>query len=233
MVSMISTPSSLTLEKGPCGQPCEHPCEQPCEPGQETRWQRLFKASLWNTLDLCFDEVYSEPKKILIVGGCRQMDLSQRLALLLPAADITLVDPDEEITRKTKEEVCCRFKFIAAPLEKLPFDTSEFDLTVAHNFLAYPERDWRAAMSELGRVTQKNLLFSVHRPWLWKLGRMLPGACYGMNALGLQLPPRVPEKFELLTHLYLYAKVKNRLSPFPWTVYMTEMRPDKEEKTVL
>lgn len=216
--------------KGPCGQPCDHPCEEPCQPGVETFWQRLFKASLWNTLDICFDDVLSEPKKILIVGGCRQMDLSQRLALLLPAADITLVDPDEAIAQKAKEEVCCRFKFIAAPLEQLPFEASQFDLTIAHNFLAYPQQNWRRALSELGRVTGKNLFLSVHRPWLWSALRALPGACYGMNALGVQMPQTLPEKFELLMHLHLYAKIKSKLAPLPWTVYMTEMRPDKEEK---
>lgn len=200
----------------------------------ESFWQRLFKQSLWNTLDICFDDVYSEPKKILIIGGCRQMDLSQRLALLLPAAEITLVDPDEAVAQKAKEEVCCRFKFIAAPLEQLPFETSTFDLTIAHNFLAYPQQDWRRALSEASRVTSRNLFFSVHRPLLWKLGRMIPGICQGMGRLGIVMPQQLPEKFELLTHLHLYTKIKTRLSPFPWTVYMTEIRPEKkEEKLVL
>lgn len=224
------------LEKGPCGQPCDSPCDSPnetCGQHSESFWHRLLKASLWNTLDLCFDDVYNEPKSILIVGGCRQIELSQHLALLLPAADITLVDPYEAITAKTKEEVCCRFQFVASPLESLPFDVGQFDLTIAHNFLAYPEHNWHRAFSELSRVTKSNLFVSVHRPWLWNPISALPGAKTGMAAFGLELPKQLPEKFEFLTHLHLYAKVKTKLTPFPWTAYMTEMRSNREEKLSL
>ncbi len=235
---MITEPLSTTAipSLGPCGKPCDHPCDSPCEAElcekAASLWTRLLKASLWNTLDVCFDDVYQEPKTILIVGGCRQMDLSQRLALLLPAADITLVDPDEAVAAKAKEEVCCRFKFIAAPLEALPFDTNAFDLVIAHNFLAYPQ-NWERAISELGRVTNKNLFFSTHRPWLSGIAQKIPGFTQGLFELGVELPEQLPEKVSILKHLTLYTKIKTKLTPFPWTVYMTQKKPAWEEKLVL
>jgi SAM-dependent methyltransferase len=221
---------------GPCGQPCDHPCDEPCDDhaaaGKESRWYRWLKSSLFNTLDVCFDDVYREPKKILIVGGCRQMDLSQHIALMLPAAEIFLVDPDEAIVQKAQEEICCRFKFITSPLEQLPFEANTFDLTLAHNFFAYPDR-WQDALSELGRVTQGNLFLTLHRPILWSLAKRLSSFKVAMKELGIEIPTKLPAKFEFLTHLRLYAKVKTLLPTFPWTVYMTEMRPIREERLVL
>lgn len=235
---MISDPHSSPLPGienwGPCGQPCDHPCDQPCDektPSQ-SRWATWLKTSLFNTLDVCFDDVYSEPKKILIVGGCRQMDLSQHIALLLPAAEITLVDPDEAVVKKAQEEICCRFKFVTASLESLPFDADQFDLTIAHNFFAYPQQ-WQQAMSEIGRVTSGNLFLSVHRPLLWSIAKRFRSICRAMTDLGLALPNRLPETFDILTHIHLYAKIKTKLAPFPWTVYMAQMRPNREEKLTL
>jgi SAM-dependent methyltransferase len=219
---------------GSCGKPCDG-CNEPCAERQERMTGRLaqwLKESLFNTLDVCFDDVYQEPKTILIVGGCRQMDLSQHLALLLPAAEITLVDPDEAVVAKAKEEVCCRFKFVTGQLEALPFEREAFDLTIAHNFFAYPQ-NWQAALEELGRVTNGNLFISLHRPLLWKLVRRFGLFARAMASLGLVLPERLPGSFEFMSDLYRFAKVKTKLAPFPWTTYMTVIRPRWEEKLVL
>jgi SAM-dependent methyltransferase len=237
---MISDPhTSPTMPSlnglGPCGQPCDHPCDQqPCEEKQakQSRWAHWLKASLFNTLDVCFDDVYREPKKILIVGGCRQMDLSQHIALLLPAAEITLVDADEAVVERAKEEICCRFKFVHSPLEGLPFDTEQFDLTIAHNFFAYPH-EWQRAMSEIGRVTSDNLFLSVHRPLLWKLSQRIGGIAQGMSALGIEIPNHLPETYEFMRHFTQYAKIKTKLAPFPWTVFMSQVRPKWDEKLIL
>ena len=225
------TPCASPSHNAPCGEdPCREPCETQGVAGSGGFWRRAFEASLWNTLDVCFDDIRSEPQKILILGGCRQLDLSRRLALLLPAADITLVDPDARIAQKAREEVCCRFKFIAAPMERLPFETAAFDLTIAHNFLAYPGSNWRQALSEAARVTRRHLLLSMHRPRLWRLLRLFPGADQGMQAMGVTIPERLPETFEFLTHLYVYARIQTRLAPFPWTVYMTRISEERREE---
>lgn len=220
-------PSLATSAMEPCSQPCREKDSAP-----SSRWTDWLKSSLFNTLDICFDDVYREPRRILIVGGCRQVALAQHIALLLPATEITLVDADEAVVQKAKEAICCRFKFVAAPLEALPFEPDHFDLTLAYNFFAYPA-DWRLSLSELSRITSGNLLLSVHRPLLWKLARQLPGIRPAMAELGISPPQQVPSRFDLLTGLRRYAKIKTCLTPFPWTVFMTEMKPMREEKLVL
>jgi len=229
-----ANPLAGILGLGSCGKPCDS-CEEPCDERQAKftgKWAQWLKNSLFNTLDICFDDVYSEPKTILIVGGCRQMDLSQHIALLLPAAEITLVDPDEAVVAKAKEEVCCRFKFVPSSLEALPFEREYFDLTIAHNFLAYPD-DWQTALAEVGRVTKGNLFISHHRPVLWGLAKKIGVLNQAMQSLGIETPERLPEAFEFMSGLYEFAKVKTKLSPFPWTTYMAAMRPRWEEKLVL
>lgn len=224
------------INMGPCGKPCDQPCDQNESFDEKdttgSSWLRWMNSSLFNTLDVCFDDVYREPKKILIIGGCRQMALSQHIALLLPAADISLVDSDESIVERAKEEICCRFKFITAPLEALPFESNTFDLTIAHNFLAYPQQ-WQAALSETSRVTSGNLFLTVHRPLLWSFAQRISGMRSAMKEAGLTLPESLPEQFEFLTQLTQYAKIKTKLVPFPWTAYMTNIRPSWEEKLVL
>jgi hypothetical protein len=222
---------------GSCGKPCDQTCDEPCADKSalptKSRWVNALNNSLFNTLDLCFDDIYREPRKILIVGGCRQMDLSQHIALLLPAAEIHLVDPDVSVVQRAKEEICCRFKFVDTPLEDLPYETNQFDLTIAHNFMALPYQNWERAIFELARVTEANLFFSVHRPFLWKLASCLSGFSKAVQALGLQVPESMPPTFDLINHLTHYAKIKTKLSPLPWTVYMTEVRPKWEEKLTL
>ena len=226
----------LLGKMGSCGKPCDG-CNEPCDERKAkfvSRWASWLNASLFNTLDLCFDDVYAEPKKILIVGGCRQMDLSQHIALLLPAAEITLVDPDAAVVTKAKEEVCCRFKFVPGSLEALPFERDTFDLTIAHNFMAYPQ-NWQLAMAELGRVTSGggNLMISQHRPWLWNVAKRFGALNEAMQSLGLDLPERLPSQFDFLTALCDFSKVKTKLAPFPWTVYMTAVKPRWEERLIL
>ena len=222
------------LGLGGCGKPCDG-CDEPCDErkaqfmGRMAQW---LKDSLFNSLDVCFDDVYKEPKTILIVGGCRQMDLSQHIALLLPAAEITLVDPDEAVVAKAKEEVCCRFKFVPSSLEALPFEREYFDLTIAHNFLAYPE-DWKKALAEVGRVTNGNLFISHHRPLLWKLFGGFAPLRKAMETLGTDVPDRLPSQFDFLTGLCDFSKVKTKLAGFPWVTYMTTTLPRWEEKMVL
>ena len=238
MITTEQNPSNPLLRQGPCGEPCEHPCDEKEPDSQasiesESLLSRWLKAGLFNTLDLCFDDVYREPKRILIVGGCRQIPLAQHLALLLPAADITLVDADEAIVEQAREAICCRFRFVHAPLEQLPFELDSFDLTVAHNLLAYAS-DWQRAISELGRVTEKNVLISAHRPVLWSFASRFTAFHEAIRDLGVPNPAKkLPENVDWLTHLNLYARIKTRLSPFPWTVYMTEIRPQQQERLIL
>lgn len=222
---------------GSCGKPCDQTCDEPCAdkpaPLAKSRWAHWLNASLFNTLDLCFDEVYEEPKKILIVGGCRQMDWAQHVALLLPAAEIHLVDPDEAMVKRAQEEICCRFKFVTAALGQLPYETDQFDLTLAHNLLALPQADWERTLAELSRVTRSNLMVSVHRPLLWAMANRVSGFANAVKELGIEVPTKIPGANDFISQLCRYAKIKTKLAPFPWTVYMTAVRPKWDEKLTL
>jgi|GEM_PF-2221249 len=249
MIGIMPTSSSNTmpnplptLQMGPCGSPCESPCsedERKDKPVDEptTAIYNSLKNALVNAMDLCFDNVYEEPKRILMIGGCRQISLAQHIALLLPAVEITLVDSDEAIVAATKEAICCRFKFVSASLEQLPYDSNHFDLTIAHHFHAYP-KDWKMALSEACRVTSKNIMVTLPRKWQWNLGRALMGQSYkeALVALGASSGsccPPVPETFDWLTQLTLYAKIKSRYAPFPWAFQMCEIKDAWEERLIL
>jgi len=215
---------------------CEATCDSAESCGKQktaTLMGRGFFGALVNAVDLCFDDVYAEPRKILIAGGCRQRDLAQYIALLLPAPEITLVDPDSEIVRRTQEEICCRFKFVSAQLDELPFEDGTFDLVIAHNFFELTDvrnNHWKAALKELFRVTyadeqhQGNVMISHHRKALWGMLQRVPGMAGAMAQQGVALPPHLPDAEDVYEQLALQSRTVNTYSPLPWTVYMTHLK---------
>jgi SAM-dependent methyltransferase len=247
--STMPLPSAIppVLKMGPCGEPCDSPCDDhdhssgnasgdgPVKEPQSAIYRSL-KAGLVNAIDLCFDHVYEEPKRILMVGGCRQISLAQHIALMLPAVEITLVDADEAIVAATKEAICCRFKFVTTPLEKLPYPEGHFDLTIAHHFHAYPQ-DWKQALSEISRVTSKSMMISVPKTWQWKLSKLMGTNCQEalvvLGAAENSSCPSLPSQFDWLTQLTLYAKIKSRYSPFPWSFQMCQLNAMREERLIL
>jgi SAM-dependent methyltransferase len=238
MMTSADTASEPVLPGTPCQNPCDSPCGESADQNSttvsqpETWMAKWMKASLFNTLDLCFDHVYQEPKSILIVGGCRQVSLAQHIALLLPSAEITLVDPCPDIAQRAKAEICCRFKFIDSPLEALPFENNAFDLTLAHNYFAYPAV-WQQGFAELYRVTRTNVFFSINQPFVWWLMGALMGGQATLDTLGIQLPGQLPENDDLMKMLAPMAKISAKWSPLPWKCYMTQVKPAWNPKTVL
>lgn len=225
-----------SMMSGGCDKPCSEPCSETASLNpsaeNETKTVQWVKNSVFNTLDLCFDEVYQEPKSILIPGGCRQIALAQHIALLLPAAEITLIDSCAGVVQKAKEEICCRFKFIETPLESLPFERNAFDLTIAHNYFAYP-KDWKQGFSELCRVTESNLFFSIHRPLLWSIFGRLMGGDQTLEQLGMSLPKSLPEQNDMMKLFATTIKIKAKWNPFPWRGYMTHVKPGWDQKLTL
>ena len=212
------------------GSECSGSCDDaPKAPPQPSWAANLLKSSFYNALDLCFDDVKAEPKRILMIGGCRQRDFAQYIALVLPGSEIVLVDPDAEEARKAKEEICCRFKFIDASLEALPFEDDAFDLTFAHNLLEFTEY-WPQALSEIARVTTGNFLMTVHNPAQWTVGKLLPGMKEALAATGVTLPATLPDRHDLMTRLWHHGRVTTKLAPFPWTFLMMTMNPVREER---
>ena len=215
---------------------CSLACDTPCAKSRmKTGLAQRFLKAFFNAVDLCFDDVYQEPQKILMVGGCRQRDFAQHIALLLPAAEITLIDPDPEEARKAQEEICCRFKFIPAQPDELPFEDGYFDLVFAHNFFELAEvrnNHWKVGLRELFRVTSKNperrgnVLISWHRVWVWQLLKQLPGVSQAFALQGNRMPFHLPDPEDIRTVLgRAGAVVESTVSPLPWQVWMTRMLP--------
>lgn len=229
---------ALLFQERPCEKP-DSPCAGQGDCGgkgdchqQKVSWlSGMIHTAFWNGIKLCFDQIEHPPKRILHIGGTRQRDLAQYLALLLPEADIVVLDTDEHQTQKAKEEVCCRFHFVTAALEELPFKDDMFDLTLGHHVFEYAQ-DWEAAMAEIGRVTTGNFLATVHMPWMWQMLSAFPFFQQAMQQQGLARPNRF-EMNTFLAHLNRYSKIKTLIEPWPWRFYMTKMRPVREKTLIL
>jgi len=183
----------------------------------------MLLGAFYNAVDLAFDDVLKEPQKILMIGGCRQQAFAQHIALLLPAADITLVDPDAEIARAAKEKICCRFQFTSASLNELPFETEHFDLVFAHNLLEL-SGDYVPVISEIDRVTTRNhgnFLISHHRPKAWRAMALLPGFEDAMADIGTPSPLFAVSDHAIEGAIKQHAEIAQKLSPLPWRIYMT------------
>ncbi|MGE0200898.1 MAG: class I SAM-dependent methyltransferase [Candidatus Melainabacteria bacterium] len=235
---------------GPCGEPCDSPCDSPCEGGGEAEgrqgWlQKLLCTGFNNAIDLCFDDVYAEPKTILMVGGCRQRTFAQRLALMLPGAEIAMVDPSEEEAVRAKQEICCRFEFFVAPMDRLPFEDGQFDLVLAHNLAELlPPQTWESGLKEVLRVAGKNVLLSHHRGGLTRGMESLLGLWPGapsrpvqaaLKAGGITLPqtpaPNPADVRAQLRQLAPQYDFTTELTPFPWHLYMGVHRQILAEHT--
>ncbi|MEM0951237.1 MAG: class I SAM-dependent methyltransferase [Cyanobacteria bacterium P01_H01_bin.74] len=233
MLPALASPSPTESFQSACNEPCsDGPCDQEGKLKPVSRHADWLKTSLFNTLDLCFDEVYEEPKKILIPGGCRQILLAQHIALLLPAAEIVLTDACAQTVKKTEEEICCRFKFVCAPAESLPFEKNYFDLTIANNFFAYTH-NWKTALAEICRVTHQNIFLSMHRPVVWQLFGRFFGGNASLAELGIVLPENLPDPDEFSKLSGVLLKTKMKWTPLPWVAYMTTVKPDWQTQTVL
>lgn len=194
----------------------EHPVAKACQ------------TAFLNALTLCFDEFRQEPKRILVVGGARQQALAQTLALVLPSADITLVDPDADTVARAQAEICCRFTFVHAPLEALPFDNGQFDVVIAHNVLPLVG-NWDQAAKELGRVSTDWLIISRVRPKLAKLLGMTPSRLEGTDPANNRLDRNVFIQ-SLWDHV---GKAKLQLDPWPWHVWLIKHKPVSIKQTCL
>ncbi len=178
--------------------------------------------AFYSAMELCFDELPDEPRKILIVGGCRQRDMARRLAFMLPFCAIHVLDPDYDQYKKAQEEIRCRFKFVHSPVEQTLFEDGYFDLTLAHSLFEYTEHG-EAALAELARITRHNLLVGTFRPTAWRLLGWLPGMRSALNVLGCGIPPKQPAPSDLKRLLNRHAEIRLTAAPFPWTLRMCRM----------
>ncbi|MBY0405944.1 MAG: class I SAM-dependent methyltransferase [Cyanobacteria bacterium] len=239
----VSAPDSTAVlasskEKSPCDSPCSSPCsEGPCDEkesldGVKSGFADVIHTGFQNGIKVCFDELLHEPRRILLIGGCRQREFARYLGFLLPATDIVVLDYDLGEVERAKEEVCCRFTFAHAKTEKLPFADGTFDLTIAHHLFEYVE-NWEDAMAEIARVTSEFFLFTTVRPVWWDLANGLKSVQKDFHTQALHKPIQQPTQNELFSYVNIYSKIKLKLSPIPWRMYMAQMKNNEPYRTVL
>ena len=184
---------------------------------------RLIRTGFYNALECAFNAIGEPPASILVMGGCRQIDMARRLAFLLPYSKIFLLEPDAERHQRALDEIHCRFEFIHAPVEVLPFEAATFDLVLAHHldeFINAPRLETMATViGELERVAAKHLIVSRMGSGLWHAGgRYLPGARKALESLGCSAA--LPEGG--MPRLAWSSRIQPvlSLSPFPWRMQL-------------
>lgn len=241
-------PLSMLLHDG-CGDCPESTCDTggagcdagagysdtPAEDNPTRPWlARMIESSFYRAMELCFDELDDEPKRILLVGGCRQRDFARRLGFMLPFCKIVALDPDGGVVEKARQEVACRFRFEEASLAQLPYNTGGFDLTIVHNLAEYTDTP-QAALTELARVTKVkgHLLVSHHRSLVWALMGWIPGVKTAMAQLGCQIPFSWQDNNDWETALFGLTETQLKVLPLPWDMRMTRVKPRSQSRTQL
>lgn len=215
------------------GKPCCDDPDFPAEDDTSRPWvARLVESAFYRAMELCFDELTIEPKRILLVGGCRQRDYARRLGFLLPFCKIVALDPERAVVEKAREEVACRFRFEESALESLPYNTDGFDFTIVHNLAEFTDNP-KKAIKELGRVTKHHLLVSHHRSLVWALLGWLPGMKMAMKQLGCQIPFNWQHNNDWETALFQVAETQLKVAPLPWDMRMTQVKKKPEGRTQL
>jgi SAM-dependent methyltransferase len=194
-------------------------------------WITGLEGGFYNALTLCLQHPKQPPNRILIVGGCRQRDLAEYVAMTYPNAKIALLDPDADQVEQAKADIHCRFHFMHAPLEQLPLPNDSVDWVIAHQVMDYTH-DWPKAAEELGRVAKTLIVASVALPWRSKLVRRLPQVTHWLTQTGCG-PVNPVAWNDVLRPLMPFGKVKKFLEPLPWRLIALEVKPVKEQRLTL
>lgn len=190
--------------------------------------QKAIQTGFENAVYLCLDEMKTEPKRILHIGGCRQRWFLQHIALLFPAAEIHALDTDADIVQKTKEDICCRFQFMVSDTEKMPYPNDYFDLTLGHGLLPLV-KDLEKTMDEISRITQGYFFYTSTHRLGWQLLNALPGV--DMKSEGAD--PSPIKLNDLYRYLNRHGKTRYQVASFPWDLKMAVMKPIREERLIL
>jgi ubiquinone/menaquinone biosynthesis C-methylase UbiE len=194
-------------------------------------WITGIEGGFYNALTLCLQVPKQPPNRILVIGGCRQRQLAEYLAMTYPNAKIALLDPDQVEVDQAKADIHCRFHFMHAPVEALPLPDDSVDWVIAHQLFDYIT-DWPTAAQELARVCKTLLVTSVALPWRSKLVRRLPQVAQWLDRQGCQAVT-LHNWNDVLTQLIPNGKVKKFLEPLPWRMIAVEMKPVKEQRLML
>jgi len=175
---------------------------------------RWVVSGFYNAFETALDELpFNQPRRILVLGGCRQRDLARRLGFMIPLSQIVVFDPEESRAEEAKAIIKCRFDFRHGELDALPFADGHFDWVLAHDWAAYINitQSPQAVLAELARVSRQVLVLSQRRPLLWSLAARLPGVKKAWQAMGFETTSVLPA-----IHSGVGNTVSQQLSETPW-----------------
>jgi 2-polyprenyl-3-methyl-5-hydroxy-6-metoxy-1,4-benzoquinol methylase len=179
------------------------------------RLMAVFEADLAELFDT------AAPGSVLDVG-CGEGVLTHRWAEQLGEQRIVGIDlPDPKLEAEWARRTRANLEYLAAPADKLPFSSDEFDLASAIEVLEHvpdPER----TLAEMARVARHYLLVSVPREPLWRCLNLARGAY--VRELG-NTPGHLNHwsKRAFVTLLGRYGEVVQARAPFPWTMLLVQI----------
>jgi SAM-dependent methyltransferase len=242
--AMQQTMSNLTALTPSCCETSADCAVKPAEqPAVETSsrawpwWVQGLEYGLYQSQALCLEKIKTPPRRIVIIGGCRQRQLAEYLAFRYPDSKIALLDPDLAQVAQAKADIHCRFHFMHASPEQLPLPDDSVDLVIAHQLMDYVT-DWSAASLELARITKGHLLLSLALPMRQRLIGCLPHTrdWLALNGFIQQAPLRTtptPDWNATLKGVLSHGRVLKYIEPMPWRMILVEQHPVKEDRLVL
>ena len=114
------------------------------------------------------------PSRVLDVG-CGEGVVTERIARLLPDADVVGLDVDDpDLLEDWKGRAGRNLSFATGSAYSLPYGDDEFELVCAVEVLEHLARP-ASALTELARVSSRALILTVPREPLWRVANVLSG----------------------------------------------------------
>lgn len=160
------------------------------------------------------------PPATVLEVGIGEGEIAARITTRFPTASVTgldLPDPDLAAHWTTRQ-----FVAVFGDIAKLPFPDDTFDLVLAIEVLEHVARP-DAALREVARVARADVVLSVPREPMWRVGNMARGKYW--KALGntpghIQHWGKRPFADLVARHLDVTAV----RSPLPWTMVAARVR---------
>lgn len=161
------------------------------------------------------------PSSLLDVG-CGEGVVTERIARLLPDANVVGIDADDlRLASEWMRRRQGNLSFRVGSGYELPYEANSFDLVCAMEVLEHVERP-REVLAEMARVARRAVLVSVPREPLWRIAHLLAGR--DVAALG-NTPGHINHwgKRDLGSLVSEFGHVATLSTPFPWTVAVVEI----------
>jgi ubiquinone/menaquinone biosynthesis C-methylase UbiE len=149
--------------------------------------------------------------------GCGEGVVTERLARLLPSAQILGVDADDtRLGQEWQRRSASNLSFQTGSAYELPFAAGSFELVCALEVLEHLERP-RDALAEMSRVASRALLLSVPNEPSWRISHMLAGR--NLSDLG-NTPGHINHwsKRAFAKLVSDYGRIEKVEGVFPWTL---------------